>query len=92
MKASLIFLVLLLEFSWGRISGINSRVRRLAFRKPKPTAFQVTRFLARKAFPYLWLMSVQVNFEVPSLIIPYPPLFSRDLNFAKIFSAHFSSL
>lgn len=69
MKASLIFLVLLLEFSWGRISGINSRVRRQAFQKPKPTAFQVTRFLVLKAFPYLWLMSVQVNFEVPSLII-----------------------
>jgi len=69
MKASLIFLALLLEFSWGRISRINIRVRRQAFRKPKPNAFQVTRFLARKAFPYLWLMSVQVNFEVPSLIM-----------------------
>ncbi|KAM7435042.1 hypothetical protein ABFA07_014975 [Porites harrisoni] len=41
MKASLIFLVLLLEFSWGRISGSNSRVRRQAFQKPKPSAFQV---------------------------------------------------
>lgn len=69
MKASLIFLVLLLEFSLGRISGINNRVRRPAFQKPKQSAFQVTRFLARKAFPYLWLMSVQVNFEVPSLIM-----------------------
>lgn len=49
MKASLIFLVLLLEFSWGRISVSNSRVRRQAFQKPTPSAFQVTRFLARKA-------------------------------------------
>lgn len=67
MRASPIFLVLLLEFSavlsWGRIS----RVRRQAFPKPKPTAFQVTRFLARKEFPYLRSMSVQVNFEVHGL-------------------------
>ena len=76
MKASLIFLVLLLEYSWGRISGSNSRVRRQAFQKPKPSAFQVTRFLARKAFPYLWLMSVQVNFEVPSLIMSLSSIIS----------------
>ena len=72
MKASLIFLVLLLEFSWGKISRIKRQVRQLAIPKPKRTAFQVTRFLARKvrkAFPYLWLMSVQVNFEVPSLMM-----------------------
>ena len=25
-------------------------------------------------------------------VVPYSPLFSRDLNFAKIFSAHFASL
>lgn len=41
MKASLIVLVLLLEFSWGQISGSDSRVRRQAFQKSKPSAFQV---------------------------------------------------
>ena len=36
--------------------------------------------------------SKRIQTPVENSKLPYSPLFSRDLNFAKIFSAHFSSL
>ena len=38
------------------------------------------------------ILMIMIMIMIIILQLPYSPLFSRDLNFAKIFSAHFASL